>query len=397
MHTRIEQFLEGVLEDVRAEIVEDDGTASVEDPVFRIRRNRVNAEVAKALFRLHRYDTAQKLIAGLLRTQNGDGSWNEIHPQYNSPSALVTSFVGDALLCAYEIAPEEQALRRARGYVMAQEQGDGYFLKSVSYTADHLNVDASCGAFLAEYGLRFSDRDCLDAAARAADRICRHQAPDGSYPYTTDQGNYAYPMTVPCIHYQGVTMYYLAKIHRVLGEERIEESLLRGGDWLRSVQGADGSFDWSRSGLMFAYYLSGAYAFAFSSFAYLAEIDRDFCSNAARCLDRLEDTTRGLVLRWETDAWETLPADLLTTAKTAGIGDFPLTHRTFRFGYGMYRQIARRRVSGTVNPAVFRLLSSAMNIKASTVEPSTNYPDAFMTAEVLDCLSHTYANGATIA
>jgi hypothetical protein len=397
MHTRIEQFLLRVLADVQMKIVEDNGTASVEDPVFRIRRNRVNAEVCKAFYRLHQYDQGQKLVAGLLRTQNDDGSWNEIHPQYNNPSALVTSFVGDALLCAYDTVPEEQALLRAKEYVMAQERRHGYFLKSVSFTADHLNVDASCGAFLAEYGLRFSDQDCLDAAARAANRICRHQAPDGTYPYTTDRGNYPYPMTVPCIHYQGVTMYYLSRIHRIIGDERIEESLLRGGDWLRSAQKDDGSFNWSKSGLMFAYYLSGAYAFAFSSFAYLAEIDRGFRSNASQCLDRLDKVTHGQVLRWETDAWDTLPSDLLTTIRTAGIGDFPFNHRTFRFGYGMYRQIARRRISGTVNPAVFRLLSSAMNIRASTIEPSNNYPDAFMTAEVLDCLSHTYANGATIS
>jgi hypothetical protein len=32
-------------------------------------------------------------------------------------------------------------------------------LKSAQYTADHLNVDASCGAFLARYAERYDDRD----------------------------------------------------------------------------------------------------------------------------------------------------------------------------------------------------------------------------------------------
>ena len=71
------------------------------DPVLNLNRNRVNAEIYKSSIRLKKkginsFDDSvyKKIICWLLHTQNPNGSWNEIHSQYNQPSALLTSFVG---------------------------------------------------------------------------------------------------------------------------------------------------------------------------------------------------------------------------------------------------------------------------------------------------------------
>ena len=76
-------------------------------------------------------------------------------------------------------------------------------------------------------------------------------------------------------------------------------------------------------------------------------------------------------------------------AKVASIGEYPVRHRAFRFGYAVYRQIARRRYSETAETRSFKALCRLLRIRSSTVEPSKNFPDLFMTSEVLDCLSQS--------
>ena len=363
------------------------------DPVFGIVRNRVNAEICKSMLRTGDGRYAERMLNYMLEHQNADGSWNEIHVNYNQPSALITAFIGDALLHAYDRYPHPGALKTARDYVLSCEMRPGYYLKSTRYTADHLNVDASCGAFLAHYGRVFSDEECIAAAERAAKNVCMHQKTGGAYPYAADKGTYPYPFTVPCIHYQGVTMYYLAQVQDVLEEAWIDESLKAGAAWLASAQKPDGRFDWSRSGLMFAYYLTGAYAFAYAAFVYASRWDQAYTAHAGLCLDRLNANRSGIMLRWESGRPDDLPAAVTVTAKTAGIGNFPFRHRAFRFGYGMYRQIARTRYSPAAESEGFALLCRLLNISASTVEPSKNFPDLFMTSEVLDCLTRASAMG----
>ena len=362
------------------------------DPVFGIVRNRVNAEICKSLLRINSEDShIPKIINYIIECQNEDGSWNEIHPNYNQPSALVTSFIGEALVKAFKSYPDKKrisrSLEKAKEYVLSQEQKPGYFVKSLHYTADHPNVDASCGAFLAEYADEFSDCECLEAAKRAARRVCESQI-DGSFPYTTDKGSYEYSLDVPCVHYQGVTIYYLAKINDVLHEGFIKESLLSSAEWLSLAQKDGGRLDWAKSGLMFAYYLTGAYAFAYSSFVYVSRWDIRYLKNAELCLDILEKNIDGLAFRWEKQSWVSLPASISTTLKTAFIGDYPLNHRLFRFGYGMYRQIATRGFSDNpLDDRVFKTLVKLLGLNHSVIEASKNFHDLFMTSEILDCLS----------
>ncbi|TFG42376.1 MAG: hypothetical protein E4H43_03230, partial [Bacteroidia bacterium] len=181
MQNRVEPLISQILNEVRQHIIVEEKAAYILDPLYGIVRNRVNAEVCKTMVRMGDHSMAEKIITSLIRNQNDDGSWNEIHPNYNQPSALITSFAGDALLSAYEICPAEKSLQMARDYILSQETEPGRFLKSSHYTADHLNVDASCGAFLAHYGTKFSDDKSLEAAERAALRVCDHQT-GGFYP-----------------------------------------------------------------------------------------------------------------------------------------------------------------------------------------------------------------------
>lgn len=379
-----------LLNEIHRFIIIEKDLSYIRDPVFGISRNRVNAEFCKALIRIDGYNpVCEKIINYIVKHQYPEGFWNEIHPHYNQPSALVTSFIGDALLTAYDYYPQDKSLKRAKDYVLSNEKAPGYFLKSLSYTADHLNVDASCGAFLASYGIKFSDDKCLEAAKRAAKRICENQI-DGFYPYTSDKGNYPYTLNIPCIHYQGVTIYYLSKIFNALRDDWIKDSIMDGAKWLSSVQKNNDCFDWSKSGLPFAYYLSGAYAFALSSFSFVSKWDKTYLRNVDSCLRSLRMNMRGLVLRWQTDSWITFIPSVFTTLRSALIGDYPISHRGFRFAYGMYRQAARRDYCDKVNDRTFNLLCKVLNIKTSTIEPSKNFPDMFMTSEVVDCLSYSY-------
>lgn len=369
------------------------------DPVYGIARNRVNAECVKTLLRMDnaedgKYsDIAGRLLNQLLTKQANDGSWNEIHTKYDHPSALITSIVGEALLDGFtslERPDLEEPLRLAKDYVLTNQIEPGYFRKSSVYVADHLNVDATCGAFLAKYGKVFSDKECLEAARTTAEHICKYQFADGAFPYTNhNHGNYQYGLEIPCIHYQGVTIYYLLKIIEALDTEEFDPYIKKGLEWLASVQRKDGSFDWSKSGLMFAYYLSGAYAFAIPCYLYGTKWDDSYMESAKSSMSILESNVKEIANRWESASMLNLPLSVLTTFRTANIGNYPIKHRLYRLGYGMYRQYARSRYSNNVNPRLFNILSTMMGIKTSTIEPDNNFPDLFMTSEILDCLSYS--------
>lgn len=381
-------LFDSLLESTLQYLVVEDGHAYIYDPYFDLKRSRVTAEVCKSMMRAGRSpDITEKMTRWLVSRQNPDGSWNEEHPRYSKPSALVTSFVAETLLLKKLTVKlteiEERSLRSAARYVLHSEIGPGYFRKSASYLADYLNVDASCGAFLAEYGQAYDDPACMEAAVRAAVNCIAHQAPDGMYPYAIIGGSEPDPLNVPCVHYQGVTMYYLIKVQQCVHDSRVESSLRRAASWLEGVQRMDGSFDWSRSGLMFAYYLSGAYAFAAVSFDYCGlAVNRDVS------VAKAGENAPGIMWRWEQDSFLTLPRDIHTTYRSSMLGSLPVRYRLVQLGYGLYRQCARRRHSDRIDAGLFNILSKAFHKQASTIDPFANYPDLFMTSETLDCLGY---------
>ena len=327
MDERLTLLFSRVAGKVRELWVTDGETAYIRDPVFPVIRNRVHAEFCKAMLRSGGNTLVGPILNYVAACQNPDGSWNEVHVNYNEPSALITAFIGDALIEAADRHPHEDALERARDFVLAAERSPGCFLKSAGYTADHLNVDASCGAFLARYAERYDDR--------------------------------------------------------------IDRSIAEAARWLAAAQRPDGRFDWSGSGLSFACYLSGAYAFAQASFTYASRLDDRYREHADRSLDWLDANVRGLAPRWEPGSWGDLPLSVAAAVKSASLGGYPLRHRAFRFGYGVYREVARRRYSATAETRAFEALSGLLGIRSSTVEPSKNFPDLFMTSEMLDCLSQS--------
>lgn len=386
--TRTASALVGSLLDAIGPNVTVDGeSAFITDPVTGLVRNRVHAEVAKALIRRGDGALAMRLLDYIGSRQGDDGSWNEIHLNYDRPSALITAIIGDAFLEADAIRPAAEQAERAKDYVLSRELRPGYYLKSASVTADHLNVDATCGAFLARYGERYGDTDCREAAERAALWICDNMT-GGFFPYTLDRGSYSHVFRVPCLHYQAVTLYYLIKINRYLRNPAVEARILEGTQWLAARQGPAGRFDWGESGLLFAYYLSGAYGFAYACYRSLEDEDPAFGEKAGLCLDVLAQNVRGLVLRWERDSLLSFPASLPDSIRTTAIGAFPLRQRLFRFGYASYRQLARRRYRDGLDDALFRFLVTTFRVPVTTIEPSANFPDLFMTSEVLDCLTY---------
>lgn len=366
---------------------------SIPDPFFQIKRNRVTAEIMQAMIQAK--IGSQEEIIGLsqflLNSQQKNGSWHEIHPNYNEPSALVTSFVGDALLSLYQKKKSTElfnAINKAKEYVLSQEQKPGYFLKSTKYTADHLNVDSSCAAFLANYSKTFDDSASLSIAEETAKHIINHQWKNGVYPYTIDKGNYKNVKNLPCMHYQAVTLYYLIKIQKVIQDEWLQQSILKGAQWLKLNQKKTGSFHWEKSGLLFAYYLTGSYAFATNAFHYLSKYDKQFQENAYLSIKKLKEQQKnGLFLRWQQDKFITLPLDLLFSFETALIGKDTITNFFFRYAYASYRQIARRRIKKDIDKELFNTITKLFNIKTSTIEPFNNYSDIFMSSEIINSLS----------
>lgn len=379
LDSKIEKFL-----------VQEDQIAYLYDPYFGIVRNRVNAEYGKGLIRLNRkQETVEKIVNFLIKSQNENGSWNEVHPYYNEPSSLVTSIAADTLLEWYKKEKDEhvrESIESAKDYVLSCEVKPGFFIKSKFYYQDHLNVDATCADFLSSYGKYFSDTEAEIAAINAIDHNRDHQFQNGAFPYRVASEIKSSSMKVPCIHYQGVTLYYLIKTLRNLNKENTEW-IKKGIDWLAQVQKDNGKFDWSNSSLMFAYRLTGAYAFAYSSYN-LSEYQK-FSKKSKKCLDILNDYIEDLVLRWEKSSIIDIIPSFFTILKSSNRGNYDFKDFLHKLGYGYYREFSRRRL--TENPGkdmLFEKINDILSLHSSTIEPSRNYPDLFMTTECFDCLTY---------
>ncbi len=371
-------------------LIEEEERAYLYDPYFGIIRNRVNAEYCKGLIRLNRRkDIIQKIINFLLDAQNENGSWNEIHPNYDETSSLVTSIVGDTLLGWYKINQDEvikESIESAKDYVLSCEVRPGFFIKSSFYYQDHLNVDATCADFLSSYGEYFSDARARKAAENALEHNREHQFDDGVFPYRVNSDIRRSSMNVPCIHYQGVTIYYLTKTLKNLGMG-YKDWMQKGVKWLADVQKENGKFDWSNSGLMFAYRLTGAYAFAYSS--YNLSRKKNYSKKSVRCLEILNEYIGDLVLRWEKSRIIDMIPSFFSVVKSSNRGNEDFKDFLQKLGYGYYREFSRRRF--TENPEediLFEKINDMFSLHSSTIEPSRNYPDLFMTTECFDCLTY---------
>jgi len=177
----------------------------------------------------------------------------------------------------------------------------------------------------------------------------------------------------------------------VLKEDRIDESLAMGVQWLAAALCPCGRFNWSGSGLSFAYHLSGRMRSRTPPSSMHPGNNGRYREHAGLCLNRLEETVRG-----------GLCAQVGNRVPGAACPRRSLQqrrwHRSGSTRYGTGRsgsatqstgQIARRRYSETAETRSFKALCRLLRIRSSTVEPSKNFPDLFMTSEVLDCLSQS--------
>ena len=121
MDERLMLLLSRVAGKVRELVATDGETAYICDPVFPVIRNRVHAEVCKAMLRSGGDTLVGPILNYITACQNPDGSWNEVHVNYNEPSALITAFIGDAFIEAADRHPHEDALEKARDFVLASE------------------------------------------------------------------------------------------------------------------------------------------------------------------------------------------------------------------------------------------------------------------------------------
>lgn len=388
---RLETIIDILDSKIKRCLIEEDQQAYLYDPYFGIVRNRVNAEYCKGLIRLDRdEDIVRKLINFLLDAQNKDGSWNEIHPYYDESSSLVTSIVGDTLLEWYKTSRDDlvrESIESAKYYVLSCQVKPGFFIKSKFYYQDHLNVDATCADFLSSYSEYFSDIKTKNAAKNALKHNKEHQFQNGVFPYRVDNIIKNGSMQVPCIHYQGVTLYYLIKTLINLNKEQ-REWINRGIEWLSQVQKEDGKFDWSNSGLMFAYRLTGAYAFAYSSYN-LSGKD-NYSKKSEKCLDILNEYIDDLVLRWEKSPTLDIIPSFISVLKSSNKGNQDIKDFLNKVGYGSYKEFARRRFTENPNEdMLFEKINNMLSLHSSTIEPSRNYPDLFMTTECFDCLTYS--------
>jgi len=280
----------------------------------------------------------------------------------------------------------KKAIDSAKNYVVSNARKPGYFIKSTEYRQDHLNVDATCADFLSAYGDYFSDSETLEIANTAVEHVKNHQFENGIFPYRVDTDEIKTSMEVPCIHYQGVTIYYIMKTLNDLEMENLNW-LRKATEWLANAQKKDGKFDWSESSLMFAYRLTGAYAFAYSSYNLIDE--ERYHEKSKKCLKILNEHINDLVLRWERSDKADMIASLFSVLKSSNRGNESPLDFLYKTGYGYYREISRRRF--TENPRddlLFDTINDILSLKSSTIEPSKNYPDLFMTTESFDCLTY---------
>ena len=320
------EIFKTLLNEIKKAIVENGDEAYLVDKTFSIIRNRENAEIINPLIKNGDIELANKIGNFLVSRQNKNGSWNEVHPFYNEESALITSIVGMNL----KKVVEDSAIYRAEKYVRACLRGN-YFLKSKRFTADHINVDATCSAFVFE------------------PEVIRHIFRQGvPFPYCVTRGNYGNLKNNECIFYQSLTIYYLSK---VLPKEDLWGATM----WLRYKLSKEG-FRWGKDNLLFSKYLIGAYAYALYCFNLFG-----MKKEKGICVKKLKENIRdGMMLRWERGFnWTIHPLKL-------------------------YREVARLRYKDEIGRGS-KILSKAIGL--STIEPMYNYKDFFMTTQVLNVLS----------
>jgi len=391
-----QQLLNGVMQ----QLIVTDEDAYVKDNVSKVTRTRVVAELCSTLVKLHNLKISdhqpiiKKLTKWLISNQNADGSWNEKHIKYDKPSTVFTSVCALSLLETSESFPDlnidEEIFERAAKFILKQEIYYGEYRKSELVHADILNVDAMVAAFLLKFGARSSNENYSEAGKMAVAHICSHQFIDGAYPYGGPYRAYPYKyhFYIPCIHYQAVTLYYLIKTTPYVKSEWLEHSISSGTKWLIKNQKDDGYFKWKNSGLNFALYLSGTYAFVLPVYQNFLSYDTNLSKLMEKSLNVLKNQIiDNILLRWEKGSSKSIITGFLEARKGGSIGNYPITFKFLRTMHRLHREISRTKISNQITPSKLISRPTGYSAYLGTVESSTNHPDMYMTTEALDALS----------
>ena len=391
-----QQLLNGVMQ----QLIVTDEDAYVKDNVSKVTRTRVVAELCSTLVKLHNLKISdhqpiiKKLTKWLISNQNADGSWNEKHIKYDKPSTVFTSVCALSLLETSESFPDlnidEEIFERAAKFILKQEIYYGEYRKSELVHADILNVDAMVAAFLLKFGARSSNENYSEAGKMAVAHICSHQFIDGAYPYGGPYRAYPYKyhFYIPCIHYQAVTLYYLIKTTPYVKSEWLEHSISSGTKWLIKNQKDDGYFKWKNSGLNFALYLSGTYAFVLPVYQNFLSNDTNLSKLMEKSLNVLKNQIiDNILLRWEKGSLKSIITGFLEARKGGSIGNYPITFKFLRTMHRLHREISRTKISNQITPSKLISRPTGYSAYLGTVESSTNHPDMYMTTEALDALS----------
>tara|TARA_B110000438_G_scaffold287290_1_gene319425 strand:- start:907 stop:2142 length:1236 start_codon:yes stop_codon:yes gene_type:complete len=392
----IKKLLDGVMQ----QLTITNEVAYLEDNVSKVIRTRVTAELCSTLVRIHNLKISdhksiiEKLTKWLIDNQNENGSWNETHIKYDKPSTVFTAICGLTLLEVSESFPnlniDEKVFENVAKFLLSQEINSGAYRKSELVHADILNADAMAGVFLLKYGNKCSHENYINAGTRAVAHICSHQFIDGSFPYGGPLRAYPYKyhFYIPCIHYQAVTLFYLIKTVPYIKSEWLEHSILSGTKWLMKNQRNDGYFKWGDSGLNFALYLSGTYAFAISVYQKFLANDTNVSDLMEKSMNVLkEQIFQGILLRWEKGNIKSIIKGFFEAPKGGLIGRYPISFTFLRTMHRLYREVARSKISDQITPSKIITKPTGYSAYLGTVESSTNHPDMYMTTEALDALS----------
>lgn len=237
-----------------------------------------DGEIAKGFINLYEYDGKQKWLREaeetgyfLANCQNRDGSWNETVPYYNYPSIVSTTVVAEALLRIADHTHNRKLLNcaiKGGDYILKKEVGYGVFHKSTFIFTNTLNVNAHAGAALSKLYSTTKEKRYLEAAERVIFSIAKHQFPDGALPYSDAVRSYPNQLhyNVKCIHYQGISLFYLLKIRENIGGKKpiLENMLKIGAQYLDSCIRENGKILWEKDTFTFEYFQNAAYALAIS-------------------------------------------------------------------------------------------------------------------------------------
>lgn len=405
MTSKASQLTDRLLNGVMQKLKIIDNQAFIEDKVSNLTRSRLTAELLSTLVNLHNAgkgnhrEIIEKLARWIIANQNPNGSWNETHANYNKPSSVFTAICGISLLDVKDLFPDfiipDNLFENTAKFLVEQEIDFGYFRKSEYYHADILNADAMVAAFLIRFGMTNNNQNFINVGKRALSNICAQQFPDGSYPYggASRAYPYKYHLHVPCIHYQTVTLHYLLKSLSYVKLDWLEHSIQSGIKWLLKNQNNDGTFNWEKSGLNFALYLTATYALCIPLYQNFIKKDKKAEEMISRSMKILESQmVNDILLRWEKGTTKSMIRGILTASSGGFIGDYPISHKILRSFHRAYREIARFKIANNITASKIANRNMGYSAFLSTVESSTNYPDLYMTTEALEALSCTFTD-----